>query len=117
MCSTKLRREIIFYHNMKSKLFMTQRLVTWPLNAASGAQEGLHKRTEVHFQCSTGSRSHNAKTGYTTMSKAKGIKHSHDTTGCAYVRKTEKETDCGCRQGSQCETPVCTVTLQLFIDI
>lgn len=113
-----------FNHNMKSKLIMTQRLVTWPLNTASGAQERwkshterLHKRTEVHFQCSTGPRRHNAKTGYTTMSKAKGIKHAHDTTGCVYVRNTEKETDCGCRQGSQCETPVCTVTLLLFIDI
>lgn len=33
------------------------------------------------------------------------------------ARKTEKETDCEDTQGSQCETPVCTVTLLLFMDI
>lgn len=93
--------------------------------ASSGAEERwkphrerLHNRTQVHFQCSTGPRSHNAEAGYTTMSKAKGIKHSHDSTGCVCVCvwKTEKETDCECTRGSLCETPVCTVTLLLFMD-
>lgn len=111
-----------FYHDMRRKLLMTQRLVTRLLNTASGAQETwksrterLHKRTEVRFQCSTGPRSQ--RQVIQQCPRARGIKPSYDTTGCVYVRKTEKETDCGCRQGSQCETPVCTVTLLLFIDI
>lgn len=32
-------------------------------------------------------------------------------------RKMEKETDCECRQGSQCETPACTVTSLLLVNI
>ncbi len=35
---------------------------------------------------------------------------------CACARKTEKETDCELTLRSQCETPVCTVTL-LFMDV
>lgn len=54
-------------------------------------RERLHNWTEVHFQCSTGPRSHNAKTGYTTMSKAKGLMHSHDTTGCVCVCVKDRE--------------------------
>lgn len=85
---------------------MIQRLVTgtWLLNTEilpvvqrrggnHTANKRLQNRTEVHFQFSAGPRSHNAKTGYTTMSKAKGIKHSYDTKGCTWVCERDRERD------------------------
>lgn len=93
------------YRNMKSKLFLKQRpvTVTWlpsteipPVVQRRGGkprESDCITGLKSAFNARLGPRSHNAKTGYTTMSKAKGIKPSHDTTGCVYVRKTEGERD------------------------
>lgn len=88
---------------------MIQRLmtVTWLLNTEVPA--GVQRREleviqrgdyitglKSTFSARLGQEA-DAKTGYTTMSKAKGIKHSHDPTGFMCERSAEKETDCECR--------------------
>lgn len=75
--------------------YTVQRLVTvtWLLNTNILSSHGAERRWKPHTEpldnhqrplsARRGPRSHDAKTGYTTMSKAKDIKHPHDLTGRA----------------------------------
>lgn len=77
--------------------YTVQRLVTvtWLLNTNILSSHGVERRWKPHTEplhnhqrplsARRGPRSHDAKTGYTTMSKAKDIKHPHDLTGRALM--------------------------------